>query len=85
MQYSFYLKSLVLLLIISASVLAISTVQENTYEPVIREVYLSNIEKSTSGITDVWPFDTVIINLDPDLFNESASKGEIILQLPEDN
>jgi len=63
--------------------MAISTLQENTYELVIREVPMSNIEKSTSGIIDVWPFDTVIITLDPDSFNESVSKGGLILKLPD--
>ncbi|WP_340817947.1 hypothetical protein [Methanolobus sp. WCC4] len=80
-RFSKTLSFLIFLTIILSLVAIVTT--ENVYEPKIEMVDIGNIEKSTSGITDVWPFETMTITLDPEKFNHTATDGIIRLSLPD--
>ncbi|WMW25393.1 hypothetical protein RE474_01335 [Methanolobus sediminis] len=78
-----YSMILVFFIFIAIAISMIAIMTENVYEPEIEMINIDNIEKSTSGITDVWPFKTMIITLDPDEFNDTANEGIIKLSLPD--
>lgn len=77
-RYSKLLHFVIFIMII-LSLVTITT--ENVYEPETKVIGLDNIEKGTSGVTGVWPFETMIINLDPDEFNNTVADGIIRLSL----
>lgn len=83
-RHSKILLSLILITIVFL-LLLVSAIKEEVYEPEIQIIDIGSIDKSTSGITDVWPFETITITLNPEKFNAASANVTIRLSLPDND